>query len=103
VRAVEAFGQFEHVLGVGEDLFASCRDRKKELIHRRWWPAKRELGSAVFEYIKAFYNHERRRSTLACSTHEYEELLYAEQNQEVPPQRNQVKKCRWSGACESLP
>jgi transposase InsO family protein len=64
VRAVEAFGQFEHVLGVGEDLFASYRDRKKELIHRRSWPAKRELGSAVFEYIKAFYNHERRRSTL---------------------------------------
>ena len=65
---------------VAESFFATL---KKELIHRRSWPTKRELGSAVFEYIEAFYNRERRHSTLGMlSPHEYEELLYAEQNQQ---------------------
>jgi hypothetical protein len=27
---------------------------KKELIHRQSWPTRRELSSAVFEYIEAF-------------------------------------------------
>jgi putative transposase len=67
---------------VAESFFATL---KKELIHRRSWPTKRELGSAVFEYIEAFYNRERRHSTLGMlSPAEYEELLYAEQNQEDP-------------------
>jgi len=67
---------------VAESFFATL---KKELIHRQSWPTKRQLGSAVFEYIEAFYNRERRHSTLGMlSPHEYEELLYAEQNQEVP-------------------
>jgi putative transposase len=67
---------------VAESFFATL---KKELIHRRSWPTKRELGSAVFEYIEAFYNRERRHSTLGMhSPHEYEELLYAAQNKEVP-------------------
>ena len=67
---------------VAESFFATL---KKELIHRRSWPSRRELGSAVFEYIEAFYNRERRHSTLGMlSPHEYEELLYAAQNKEAP-------------------
>jgi transposase InsO family protein len=72
---------------VAESFFATL---KKELIHRQSWPTKRQLGSAVFEYIEAFYNRERRHSTLGMlSPAEYEELLYAEQNQEVP--RKEIK------------
>jgi hypothetical protein len=48
----------------------------------------------VFEYIEAFYNRERGHSTLRMhSPHEYEELLYAEQNQTQHP-RNQTKSER---------
>jgi putative transposase len=55
---------------VAESFFATL---KKELIHRRSWPTRRELGSAVFEYIEAFYNRERRHSTLSMlSPAEYE-------------------------------
>ena len=34
------------------------------LVNRRTWPARLELQSAVFEYIAAFYNRQRRHSTL---------------------------------------
>jgi len=76
---------------VAESFFATL---KKELVHRRSWQTKRELGSAVFEYIEAFYNRERRHSTLGMlSPAKYEllceQLVYAEQNQEVPRQENQ--------------
>ena len=76
---------------VAESFFATL---KKELVHRRSWQTKRELGSAVFEYIEAFYNRERRHSTLGMlSPAQYEllceQLVYAEQNQEVPRQQNQ--------------
>jgi transposase InsO family protein len=76
---------------VAESFFATL---KKELVHRRSWQTKRELGSAVFEYIEAFYNRERRHSTLGMlSPARYEllceQLVYAEQNQEVPRQQNQ--------------
>jgi putative transposase len=55
---------------VAESLFATL---KKELVHRRSWPTRRQLGSAVFEYIEAFYNRERRHSTLGMlSPAEYE-------------------------------
>ena len=37
---------------------------KKELVHRRSWPTRRELTSEIFEYIEAFYNPRRRHSTL---------------------------------------
>jgi putative transposase len=37
---------------------------KKDLIHRRAWPTKAEARIAVFEYIEAFYNRQRRHSTL---------------------------------------
>ena len=57
---------------VAETFFATL---KKELIHRRTWPTRRELQSAVFEYIEAFYNRERRHSTLGMlSPIDYEQL-----------------------------
>jgi putative transposase len=67
---------------VAESFFATL---KKELINRRSWPTRRELGSAVFEYIEAFYNRGRRHSTLGYhSPHSYESLHYAEQDQDTP-------------------
>jgi transposase InsO family protein len=48
---------------------------KRELVNRRSWPSRRELQSAVFEYIEAFYNRQRRHSTLAMlSPVAYEQL-----------------------------
>ena len=46
---------------VAESFFATI---KKELVHRQPWPSRRDLSSAVFEYIEAFYNRKRRHSTL---------------------------------------
>jgi putative transposase len=46
---------------VAESFFATL---KKELVHRRTWPTRRELTSEVFEYVEAFYNRTRRHSTL---------------------------------------
>ncbi len=46
---------------VAETFFATL---KKELVNRRSWPLRLELQSAVFEYIEAFYNRQRRHSTL---------------------------------------
>jgi putative transposase len=46
---------------VAESFFATI---KKELVHRRSWPTRRELASEVFEYIEAFFNRTRRHSTL---------------------------------------
>jgi transposase InsO family protein len=37
---------------------------KKELVNRRSWRSRLELQSAVCEYIEAFYNRQRRHSTL---------------------------------------
>jgi transposase InsO family protein len=49
--------------------------QKKELVNRRSWPSRLELQSAVFEYIEAFYNRERRHSTLGMrSPAAYEQL-----------------------------
>ena len=46
---------------VAETFFATL---KKELVNRRSWPTRLELQSAVFEYIDAFYNRQRRHSAL---------------------------------------
>ena len=46
---------------VAESFFATL---KKELVHRRSWPSRRELTTEVFEYSGAFYNRVRRHSTL---------------------------------------
>jgi putative transposase len=65
---------------VAESFFATL---KKELIHRRPWQTRRELGAAVFEYIEAFYNRDRRHSTLGMlSPVDFEKLLYAAQSQD---------------------
>ena len=57
---------------VAETFFATL---KKELINRRSWHARLELQSAVFEYIEAFYNRQRRHSTLGMlSPIAYEQL-----------------------------
>jgi putative transposase len=47
---------------VCEAFFATL---KKEKISRQSWPMRRELISAVFEYIEGWYNTNRRHSTLA--------------------------------------
>ena len=47
---------------VAESFFATL---KKELIYRHGpWRTRRDLASAVFDYIEVFYNRERRHSTL---------------------------------------
>ena len=57
---------------VAETFFATL---KKELVNRRTWRSRRELQSAVFEYIEAFYNRQRRHSTLGMlSPVAYEQL-----------------------------
>jgi putative transposase len=50
---------------VAESFFATL---KKELVHRRSWPTRRELIGEVFEYAEAFYNRARRHSTLGYLT-----------------------------------
>ena len=71
---------------VAESFFATL---KKELIHRQSWPSRRELGSAVFEYIEAFYNRDRRHSTLGMrSPVEFEQLLYAAKDEAIPTNKN---------------
>jgi putative transposase len=58
---------------VAESFFATL---KKELVRRRSWPTRRELQSAVFDYIESFYNRERRHSTLGyLSPSEYERMI----------------------------
>jgi putative transposase len=55
---------------VAESFFATL---KKDLVNRRSWPTRRELGFAVFEYIEAFSHRERRHSSLGMlSPAEYE-------------------------------
>jgi putative transposase len=57
---------------VAETFFATL---KKELVNRRAWPTRLEMQSAVFEYIEAFYNRQRRHSTLnMLSPTNYEQL-----------------------------
>jgi putative transposase len=46
---------------LAEAFFATL---KKELINRHPWPTRRALKTAVFDYIEAFYNRNRRHSTL---------------------------------------
>jgi putative transposase len=56
---------------VAETFFATL---KKEMIYRRSWPTRHELIGEIFEYIEAFYNRQRRHSTLGMlSPVEFEE------------------------------
>jgi putative transposase len=60
---------------VAESFFATL---KKELVHRRSWPTRRELTGEVFEYIEGFYNRVRRHSTLGMlSPADYEQAASA--------------------------
>jgi transposase InsO family protein len=71
-----AFGQAARAAGIARSMGSKgdCFDNavadsffatlKKELVHRRSWPTRRELTGEVFEYIEAFYNRVRRHSTL---------------------------------------
>lgn len=57
---------------VAESFFKTL---KAELVHRRSWPTKAELRSAVFDYIESFYNHHQRHSTLGyLSPAEFEKI-----------------------------
>ena len=48
---------------------------KSELVHRRSWPTKAELRTAVFDYIECFYNPRRRHSSLDyLSPADYEKI-----------------------------
>ena len=56
---------------VAESFFATL---KKELVHRRSWPTRRELTGEVFEYIEGFFNPVRPHSTLGMlSPREFED------------------------------
>jgi transposase InsO family protein len=46
---------------VAESFFATL---KTELLHRQAWPTRQQARTAIFEYIEAFYNRQRRHSTL---------------------------------------
>ena len=61
---------------VAESFFATL---KKELVRRRSWPNRRELQSAVFDYIETFYNRERRHSTLGYLSKESIGLVLEDQ------------------------
>ena len=59
---------------VAETFFATRKIRRSSS-NRRSWPSRLELQSAVFEYIEAFYNRQRRHSTLEMlSPVAYEQL-----------------------------
>lgn len=65
---------------VAESFFATL---KKELVHRRSWPTRRELQSAVFDYVESFYNRERRHSTLGyLSPREFEMVSTSQQEED---------------------
>jgi transposase InsO family protein len=46
---------------VAESFFATL---KTELLHRQRWATRQQARTAIFEYIEAFYNRQRRHSTL---------------------------------------
>jgi transposase InsO family protein len=73
---------------VAESFFATL---KKELVHRRSWPARRDLMSEVFEYIEAFYNRTRRHSTLGYLTpEEFENRTLRTDGAELAASRRQT-------------
>jgi len=83
------FGQRCELLGIDVSLgsVGDCYDNavceafhstlKRELVHRRPWPTRAELKTAVFEYIEGFYNTTRRHSTLSYHSPARFESLYA--------------------------
>jgi transposase InsO family protein len=51
----------ERLNAVAETFFATL---KKEMVYRRSWPTRQELIGEILEFIEAFYNRQRRHSTL---------------------------------------
>ena len=55
---------------VAESFFATL---KQELVYRTTWSTRERARLAIFEYIEAFYNRERRHSVLGhLSPEEFE-------------------------------
>ena len=52
---------------------------KRELLHRRTWPSRREAAAAIHEYIEVFYNRRRLHSTLGYRSPAAYEGLYETQ------------------------
>ena len=51
---------------------------QRELLDRRTWTARKELASAIFEWIEAWYNPRRRHTSIDDrSPVEYERLYTA--------------------------
>jgi putative transposase len=70
---------------VCESFFASL---KKELTRRRAWPSRRELQSAVFAWIEAWYNRRRLHSTLGyLSPEQYENSTLSERGASLAASR----------------
>ena len=65
---------------LAETFFASL---KKELVRRQSWSTRRELRSAVFDYVEAFYNRQRLHSTLGYLSPEQFENISLPLNQEM--------------------
>jgi putative transposase len=69
-----------HDNAVAESFFATL---KKELVHRRSWPTRRELIPEIFEFIEGFYNTTRRHSTLGyLSPAQFETMTTIKINEE---------------------
>jgi transposase InsO family protein len=59
---------------VPESFFATL---KTELLHRQTWRTRQQARTAIFEYIEAFYNRQRRHSTLGyLSPAEFEDRYH---------------------------
>jgi transposase InsO family protein len=59
---------------VAESFFATL---KTELLHRQRWATRQQARTAIFEYIEAFYNRQRRHSTLGyLSPAEFEDRYH---------------------------
>jgi transposase InsO family protein len=68
---------------MAESFFATL---ETELFDRRSWPTRRELGTAVFDYLEGFYNPTRRHSALGYhSPASYEAAWRARQAEPVEP------------------
>lgn len=68
---------------LAESFFATLQT---ELFDRRTWPTRRELGSAVFDYLEGFYNPTRRHSALGYhSPASYEAAWRARQAEPAEP------------------
>jgi transposase InsO family protein len=76
------FDKHRSINAVAESFFATL---KKELVRRRPWPNRRELQSAVFDYIESFYNRERRHSTLGCLSPREFEMISTHQQRGTEP------------------